>query len=106
MFTLSHLKERNISPDGGPWKDEALGEDRDFTWQVRISPIIVEEFENPTKLSYENSVNPDTGISTGKYLSGMARISETQYRLVLQKMIENNMDQIANLSGEIQENDN
>ena len=48
----------------------------------------------PVKLEYPKGVNPETGIANYLYRSGMARISESQFQIIFQKMIEANLNQL------------
>jgi len=49
--------------DGGPWKREN-DEDRNFVLQVKMYPILVEEFGNAIKLKYTNGMDQKNGITT------------------------------------------
>ena len=79
---------------GGPWKLENPNETRNFIWQVKMHPMLVEEFANPVKLKYENGMNKETGITTKKYMSGMAEITDAQYKIICKKLIDNNLNQL------------
>ena len=76
---------------GGPWKIENGDENRDFIWQVKIHPMLVEEFEKPVKLSYIGGINKETGIITKSYMSGMVEITDIQYKFIAKKLIDSNL---------------
>jgi hypothetical protein len=43
--------------DGGPWKRENVKETRNFVFQVKMHPMLVEEFHNSVKLKYTNGID-------------------------------------------------
>ena len=79
---------------GGPWKTENPKETRSFVWQVKMHPMLVEEFEKPVKLHYVKGMDKETGITTKSYMSGMVEISDTQYKMIAKKLIDINLAQI------------
>ena len=79
---------------GGPWKIENSNETRNFIWQVKMHPVLTEEFVNPVKLDYENGLNKETGIRTISYRSGMIEITYAQYKIISKKLIDNNLNQL------------
>jgi hypothetical protein len=60
MVTSEPFPDKN----GGPWKIENPTENRNFVLQVKMHPMLVEEFENPLKLKYTNGMDQETGITT------------------------------------------
>lgn len=90
MITSKPFEDKN----GGPWKNENGSENRDFVWQVKMHPMLVEEFENPVKLTYTAGMNKETGISTKSYMSGMVEITDTQYKIIAKKLIDSNLNQL------------
>jgi hypothetical protein len=71
--------------DGGPWKRENDTENRNFVLQVKMYPILVEEFEKPIKLKYTKGMDQETGITTKSYMSGMVEITDVQYKIIAKK---------------------
>ena len=78
----------------GPWKRENPDETRNFIWQVKMHPLLTEEFVNPVKLNYENGLNKETGIKTISYMSGMVEITSNQYEIISKKLINNNLNHL------------
>lgn len=80
---------------GGPWKKENDVEDRNFIWQVKMHPILVEEFQNNVKLSYTSKgMDKETEITTKSYMSGMVEITDIQYKIIAKKLIDSNLKQL------------
>ena len=79
---------------GGPWKNENGSESRDFVWQVKMHPVLVEEFEKPVKLHYEEGMDKETGITTKSYMSGMVEITDSQFKIISKKLIYSNLKQL------------
>ena len=90
MVTSLPFKDEN----GGPWKNENPGENRDFIWQVRMYPMLVNAFNNPFDLDYPKNFNKETGIHTKMYMAGMVRINDLQYKIISQQLIEKNLNQL------------
>jgi predicted RNA-binding protein len=81
--------------DGGPWKKENLQDNRNFVLQVKMYPMLVEEFQKPVKLKYINGIDIETGITTKSYMSGMVEITDTQYKIIAKKLVDSNLDQLS-----------
>ena len=79
---------------GGPWKLENSNEIRNFVWQVKMHPLLNEDFENNVKLKYTNGMDKETGITTKSYMSGMVEITDQQYRILSKKLIDANLTQL------------
>ena len=80
---------------GGPWKKENRAEVRNFVWQVKMYPILVEEFQNNVKLSYTSKgMDKETDITTKSYMSGMVEITDIQYKIIAKKLIDSNLKQL------------
>jgi len=80
---------------GGPWKLENKEEKRDFVWQVKMHPLLVDDFVKNVKLSYEKGIDIETGIVTKSYMSGMVEITETQFKIIFKKLIDANKKQLS-----------
>lgn len=83
-----------IDNSGGPWKKENPAESRNFTFQVKMHPMLVEEFENSAKLKYTKGMDAETGITTKFYMSGMAEITDVQYKIIAKKLVDLNLPQL------------
>jgi predicted RNA-binding protein len=83
-----------VDNDGGPWRRENPTEKRNFVLQVKMHPMLVEQFKNTVKLQYPNGMNQETGITTKFYMSGMAEITDVQYKIIAKKIIDLNLDQL------------
>lgn len=81
--------------DGGPWKREN-DEDRNFVLQVKMYPILVEEFGNAIKLKYTNGMDQETGITTKSYMFGMVEITDVKYKIIAKRMIDLNLISLGN----------
>jgi len=79
---------------GGPWKKENPGESRNFDLQIKMYPMLVDEFEKPVKLNYENGMDQETGLTHKSYISGMVEITQDQYNIVAKKLIDRNIAQL------------
>jgi len=79
---------------GGPWKKQNPNETRNFLWQVKMHPLLVEEFSNNVKLSYVSGMNKETGITTKLYMSGMVEITDSLYKIISKKLIDTNLKQL------------
>jgi len=79
---------------GGPWKLENPNERRNFVWQVKMHPLLMEEFQNNVKLKYPNGINKETGITPKSYMSGMVEITDARYKIISKKLIDANLDQL------------
>jgi len=56
--------------------------------------MLVEEFENSLKLKYANGMDQETGITTKFYMSGMAEITDVQYKIIAKKLVDLNLHQL------------
>jgi hypothetical protein len=65
-----------------------------FLLQVKMYPMLVEQFENSVKLKYTNGMDQETGITTKFYMSGMAEITDIQYKIIAKKLIDSNLYQL------------
>jgi len=90
MVTSKPFDDKN----GGPWKLENPNEQRSFFWQVKMHPMLAEEFENNVKLQYTQGMDKETGITTKSYMSGMVEITDTQYKIIAKKLIDANLNQL------------
>ena len=91
MITSKSFEDKK----GGPWKRENLDEGRNFVWQVKMHPLLVDEFENPVKLKYKSKgIDEETRITTKSYMSGMVEITNSQYRIISKKLIDANLSQL------------
>lgn len=81
--------------DGGPWKKENLKETRNFFWQVKMHPLLAEEFVYSAKLDYKGGMDKETGITTKSYMSGMVEITDSQYKIITKKLIDKNLGQLT-----------
>jgi hypothetical protein len=59
-----------------------------------MHPMLVEEFENSLKLKYANGMDQETGITTKFYMSGMAEITDVQYKIIAKKLVDLNLHQL------------
>jgi len=85
-------------PSGGPWKKDVSSETRDFNWQVKTHPFLVEEFENVIELNYEKGMDPETGLTYKAYSSGTLKIKDIVYKIISKKLIESNQKQLERKS--------
>lgn len=88
------VSEPFSDPNGGPWKNNNTKERRNFNWQVKIFPILVDEFETPIDLHYVNGVDDETKIASRAYKPGMLKISETVYKILSKRLVEKNLSQL------------
>jgi hypothetical protein len=91
MIASKPFEDKN----GGPWKKENPQDNRNFVLQVKMYPMLVEEFQNPVKLKYTNGMDIETGITTKSYMSGMVEITDTQYKIIAKKLVDSNLDQLC-----------
>lgn len=91
MITSKPFEDKN----GGPWKFENSNESRNFLWQVKMHPLLTEEFQNPVKLRYTSKgMDEETKITTKSYMSGMVEITNSQFRIISKKLIDSNLSQL------------